>query len=118
MGEKGFQLLNGTKVAEGLKSFYSKQIIEKKIDAILAVIWVGNDSISMVYVNKKRHYCESIGVKFKLIHLSSDTSEELTDLRKKLESAKSNTTSYCRATRGMMKNSFTMSEIEVTEICK
>ena len=62
----------------------SKEIIENiklKIDKLdkkigFAVIWIGNDSASSIYVNNKIKKCESIGINTELYHLEETISEE------------------------------------------
>lgn len=62
----------------------SKEIIEslkEKIDKLdekigFAVIWVGNDQASSIYVNNKIKKCEKVGIHTELYHLEDSISED------------------------------------------
>ncbi len=60
---------------------------DKGIEACLAVIIVGNDPASRVYVNNKKKACETVGIKSLEYALPEETTtEELLDLIEKLNS--------------------------------
>lgn len=64
------------KIREQLKSEIG-QFIEKGLrNPSLAVILVGNDPASEVYVKNKRIACEEVGINSLYIHLAEDTPEE------------------------------------------
>ncbi len=67
------QLLDGTKIAHEITNKLKKKIIKKKIKATLAVILVGNNASSKIYIKKKEEECKKIGIGFKLIKFSKDT---------------------------------------------
>src|SRR5476651_1987186 len=83
------QLIDGKKIAAQLKAE-----IREKIDAKLAmgakqpglaVILVGEDAASTIYVRNKREACEQVGIKSFYHHLSINTAEhELIELIKSL----------------------------------
>lgn len=78
-------LLNGkelsSKILEEIKLKLKK--IDKKIG--FAIIWVGNDPASEIYVRNKLKKCDELGIDGKLYHLNEDTTEkEIIDLIRKL----------------------------------
>ena len=61
-----YQILDGKKVSQRVKDELKEQVValkEKGVDPGLAVIIVGNDSASRVYVNNKKKACEYIGIR-------------------------------------------------------
>lgn len=69
-----------TQIKEELKQKVAK-MKEEGIEACLAVIQVGNDPASSVYVNNKKKACEFIGIKSLAYELPESTTEaELLDL--------------------------------------
>jgi len=70
-------LLDGLKLSKRLLSKIQKQIKKEQIKATLAVILVGNDSASLVYVNKKEEMCKQIGLNFRLIKYEKNITEEI-----------------------------------------
>ncbi len=78
-------IINGTAIATELKSKIKHAVAERvkngKRPPGLAVILVGADPASAVYVNKKRQSCEEVGFVSKSYDLPADTSQEtLNDL--------------------------------------
>jgi methylenetetrahydrofolate dehydrogenase (NADP+)/methenyltetrahydrofolate cyclohydrolase len=74
------QLLDGTAVAQQIM-FTIKQSIQQqsangKRAPGLAVILMGNDAASQIYVTRKREACQKIGIKSYAYDLPEDTSEE------------------------------------------
>lgn len=69
-------ILDGKKVRDELLDTYKKQIEEENLDLLLAIILVGNDPASQLYINNKEKYASKIGIKTKLIHLEENASEE------------------------------------------
>ncbi len=86
------QLIDGKTVAEKLRQKI-KQRVETRINKGLrapglAVILVGNDPASQIYVGHKRKACKAAGIKSLSYDLSADTSQqELLELIDKLNSA-------------------------------
>ena len=78
-------IINGTAIAANLKADI-KHAVEKrqqegKRAPGLAVILVGSDPASSVYVNKKRQSCEEVGFVSKSFDLPADTTQQtLNDL--------------------------------------
>ena len=82
------KILDGKKIAERIKEEIKSEVLELKNDGIvpgLAVIIVGNDSASKIYVNNKKKACEEVGINSEVYELEEKTSqEELLKLIKKL----------------------------------
>lgn len=75
----GFKVLNGKELAIKIKSELKSEVEglkEKGILPGLAVIIVGNDPASRVYVNSKKKACEEIGIESFEYALNEDVSEE------------------------------------------
>ncbi len=87
-----YQILDGKKVSQRVKDELKEQVIalkEKGIDPGLAVIIVGNDSASRVYVNNKKKACEYIGIRSEEYALPEETTQdELLALVKELNERK------------------------------
>lgn len=77
-------IINGKIIAESIKSGLKKEILnlkEKGIVPGLAVVMVGDDKASQIYVNKKEKICEEIGIYSEKYLLPESTSQqELEDL--------------------------------------
>lgn len=67
-------LLNGTALADKIKANLKKQILELTPKPTLAVILVGNNPASHIYVHFKKKAAESIGVEVQLFHLDANIS--------------------------------------------
>lgn len=69
-------ILDGKKLREELLDSY-KNIIEKEnLKIKLAIIQVGDNEASNIYVKNKEKYCNMVGIKTDIYKLSSDTKEE------------------------------------------
>ncbi len=69
-------ILDGKKLREELLANY-KNIIEKEnLKIKLAIIQVGDNEASNIYVKNKEKYCNMVGIKTDIYKLSSDTKEE------------------------------------------
>ncbi|MBQ8588366.1 MAG: bifunctional methylenetetrahydrofolate dehydrogenase/methenyltetrahydrofolate cyclohydrolase FolD [Clostridia bacterium] len=74
-----YQILDGKKVSQRVKDQLKERVLELKTKGIepgLAVIIVGNDSASRVYVNNKKKACEYIGIRSEEYALPEETTEE------------------------------------------
>ncbi len=82
------QIINGKQVSQNIKERIKKEVSElskKGIVPGLAVVIVGDDPASRVYVNSKKKACEELGMYSVEYALSCDTTqEELIDLVNKL----------------------------------
>lgn len=89
MGDKDVAfIIDGKKISSDIKDELKgkvSELNEKGIQITLAVIQVGNDPASSVYVGNKKKACEYIGIKSLAYELSESTSqEELVALVEKL----------------------------------
>ena len=79
------QLIDGKAIAASLRKQIAKRVAERHEQGLrtpgLAVILVGSDPASQVYVSHKRKDCEEVGFLSQAYDLPSDTSQQaLTDL--------------------------------------
>lgn len=73
------QLLNGKELADIIKDELKETVTQMKNDnqeVCLAVIQVGDDSASSVYVKNKEKACEYIGINSEVYHLKEDVTED------------------------------------------
>jgi methylenetetrahydrofolate dehydrogenase (NADP+)/methenyltetrahydrofolate cyclohydrolase len=70
------KLIDGKKIAEKLRNELKKRTSKLKEKPGLAVVLVGDNPASQVYVNMKEKKCKEIGFHFKKILLPEKTSEE------------------------------------------
>ena len=86
-------ILDGKSLAQKVREEVKEQVEELKLKGInpkLAVIMVGNNSASAVYVRNKSNACKNAGIDFEEFLLPEETEEdELIDLIKKLNEDKS-----------------------------
>lgn len=72
-------LMDGKQLAKKIRTNLKKEceeLKEKGINPKFAVIMVGNDSASKIYVKSKSKACEEIGIEFEEFLLSEDTTQE------------------------------------------
>lgn len=78
------QLIDGKKISAEIKAEAAEEaaaLKEKGVQPCLAVVLVGDDSASQVYVNNKKKACEAVGIKSVSHVLPGNTTEkELLDL--------------------------------------
>ncbi|WP_318185832.1 tetrahydrofolate dehydrogenase/cyclohydrolase catalytic domain-containing protein, partial [Pseudomonas fluorescens] len=79
------QLIDGKSIAASLRQQIAKRVTERSQQGLrtpgLAVILVGSDPASQVYVSHKRKDCEEVGFISKAYDLPSETTQQaLTDL--------------------------------------
>ena len=55
-------ILDGKKVRDTLLTFYKEKIILEKLNITLAIISVGNDEPSKLYIKNKVKYCSLVGI--------------------------------------------------------
>ena len=73
------QILSGKTVSQRIKEELAKEVVllkEKGINPGLAVIIVGDDPASRVYVNNKKKACEDLGIYSEEYAMPEDTTEE------------------------------------------
>lgn len=74
-----YQLIDGKKISQEIKDELKEKVAEMKAQGenrCLAVIQVGNDPASSVYVNNKKKACEYIGINSLAYELPEETTEE------------------------------------------
>ena len=71
-----YELINGKEVAEHIKQQVKNEIKELGLEVTLAVIVVGDDPASKIYVNNKKKACENVGIKSFEYIFPSDVSED------------------------------------------
>ena len=72
-------IIDGVKIAKLLKEKTKKEVEslkEKNISVCLAVVLVGEDKASKIYVNSKKRTCLELGIESKEVILKENTSEE------------------------------------------
>ena len=81
-------ILDGKKVRNELLDFYENKIKNENLKITLAIIYVGNDEPSKIYINNKIKYCEKVGIKTLLYEMDEKTKEkEVIELIEKLNDA-------------------------------
>ncbi len=70
------RLIDGKLISTQIKDELRKKVAEEHIQATLAVIQVGNDPASSVYVGNKKKACEYIGIGSASYELPEETTEE------------------------------------------
>ena len=71
-----YQIMNGKEVSNHIKQQVKAEIEANNLDIRLAVVIVGNDPASRVYVNNKKKACEEVGIKSVEYVLPENTDEE------------------------------------------
>lgn len=72
-------IISGKALSDRIKKEVSGQVEKLKQQSIkpcLAVVSVGNDQASAVYVRGKEKDCKECGIESKLIHLPDDTTQQ------------------------------------------
>ncbi|MBR1909085.1 MAG: bifunctional methylenetetrahydrofolate dehydrogenase/methenyltetrahydrofolate cyclohydrolase FolD [Lachnospiraceae bacterium] len=70
------QIIDGKTISTAIKDELKKEVAENNIKATLAVIQVGNDPASSVYVGNKKKACEYIGIGSASYELPEETTED------------------------------------------
>ena len=68
-------ILDGRKVSNEIIENIKLKIEKLNLKIIFAIIWIGNDEASSIYVNNKIKKCEYVGINVELYHLENDVSE-------------------------------------------
>ncbi len=74
-----YQVIDGKKISQEIKDELKEKVAAMKAEGVercLAVIQVGSDPASSVYVNNKKKACEYIGIKSLAYELPEETTEE------------------------------------------
>lgn len=73
------QIIDGKKISTQIKDEVKEQVAalkQKGIDVTLAVIQIGKDPASTVYVGNKKKACEYVGIRSLAYELPEETSEQ------------------------------------------
>jgi len=68
-------ILDGKKLSDEIKQELSAKIKHALVKPCLAVIQIGDDEASNIYINSKEKACSEVGIYFKHIKFSEDTKE-------------------------------------------
>jgi len=74
-----YQIIDGKKISQEIKDELKAKVLQLKsqgIERCLAVIKVGNDPASGVYVNNKKKACEYVGIRSLSYELPEETTQE------------------------------------------
>jgi len=79
------KIIDGKKHAQKIKNEIKNEVAAKKINCKLAVVLVGENPASLVYINMKKKACEEVGFAFELLQLPENSSQEkILDLIEKI----------------------------------
>ena len=82
-------LLDGKKLRDELLIKYKEEIKNNNLKIKLAIIEVGENDASKIYIKNKIKYCSEVGIETEVYNLDNDTNEsELIDLINKLNNDK------------------------------
>ncbi|PLX25838.1 bifunctional methylenetetrahydrofolate dehydrogenase/methenyltetrahydrofolate cyclohydrolase [Candidatus Parcubacteria bacterium] len=70
------KMIDGRKLADEIKKEIKQEIREKKLRPNLAVVLVGEDPASKLYVNLKKKACQEVGINFHEYLLAENSSEK------------------------------------------
>lgn len=70
------KIINGKEIAREIRENLKKEIADNKLNLGLAIIMVGNNPASEIYVRNKRKACAEVGIREELYQYDSDVSEE------------------------------------------
>ena len=76
-------ILNGKRISEKIFRNLKKEIKRKRLQLKLAVISVGDNPVSEIFIKEKEKTCQRIGISFELFEFSSNISE--TELKGKIK---------------------------------
>ena len=69
-------ILDGKKVRDEILVKLKEKIIKENLDIKLAIILVGNDEASKIYIKNKEKYCNIVGIKVEKYMLPENSAEE------------------------------------------
>ena len=80
-GQEGFKnnmekMIDGKALAESIQKELKEEIASKNLSPNLAVVLVGDDSASKIYVNLKKKACQQAGIEFHEYLLDADCNED------------------------------------------
>ena len=77
------KILNGKELSEKILTKLKKEVKKSKLKLRLAVIQVGENSVSQVFINQKKKACEKTGINFKLFKFPAKIS--VLEFKKEIE---------------------------------
>jgi len=77
------KILNGKELSEKILANLKKEVKKSKLKLRLAVIQVGENSVSQVFINQKKKACEKTGINFKLFKFPAKIS--VLEFKKEIE---------------------------------
>lgn len=77
------KILNGKELSEKILGNLKKKVKKSKLKLRLAVIQVGENSVSQIFINQKKKACEKTGINFKLFKFPAKI--RLTEFKKEIE---------------------------------
>ena len=77
------KILNGKKLSEKNLNNLKKEVRKSNLELRLAVVQVGENPISQIFINQKKKACEKIGIDFKLFKFPAKI--EILKLKKEIE---------------------------------
>lgn len=75
MPKQTCKILDGRKLADKILHNIHQQIVRENLSPSLAVILVGNDPASQIYVHLKKKACEKVGIDFYLYNIDKKVAE-------------------------------------------
>ncbi len=69
-------ILDGLKTAEVIRKKLAEEVQKQDEEVTLAIIYVGDDSSSLIYLGSKLKACEEVGIKTKIFNLQENTSQK------------------------------------------
>ncbi len=70
-------ILDGKKVAEEITNKIKEEIENNNLNLTLAVIKIGNDKASEIYINMKEKACQKVGINFLKIELDANINQDV-----------------------------------------
>lgn len=67
------KIIDGNQIAQKIKDQVKAEVAEKNQKPTLAMVLVGDDSASEIYVTKKQEACQEVGINSKIIKLPVET---------------------------------------------
>jgi len=70
------KIIDGKKISEEIQGDIRKEILDKKLNPSLAVLLIGNNPASELYVNLKKKACHKVGIEFHEYLIDEETNTE------------------------------------------
>lgn len=69
-------ILDGLRTAEVIRKKIAEEVQKQDEEVTLAIIYVGDDSSSLIYLGSKLKACEEVGIKTRIFNLQENTSQK------------------------------------------